>query len=105
MENLNLIAFEIIASSGDAMNEVMIAMDDIEHSQYEKARKHMDVANKHMVNAHKKQTELLVLTAQDEKIAVSVILVHAQDHLMNVMLAISLVKKMISIFERKESNE
>ncbi len=49
------------------------------------------------------QTSLIHKEARGEKIEINLLLVHAQDHLMNTLLAKDLVKSMIKM--QKEINE
>ena len=50
--------------------------------------------------AHKVQTQLIESDQGEGKIKVSLVMVHAQDHLMNAMLARELVAELIELHER-----
>jgi PTS system cellobiose-specific IIA component len=47
------------------------------------------------------QTSLLQEEAQGEKQEISLLLIHAQDHLMNASLAKKLIKEMIDMIQEK----
>ncbi|MNW57331.1 Lichenan-specific phosphotransferase enzyme IIA component [compost metagenome] len=49
--------------------------------------------------AHKIQTSLLQQEASGNKYEVSVLLIHAQDHLMNAITVIDLAETIVDLFE------
>lgn len=93
--------FEIIAHAGDAMDNIMSAMDCISGSNFCEARKLLTVAEESIVKAHKIQTQLIQNDIRDgSNTKVSIILVHAQDHLMNAILARNYTVKLLKICEQ-----
>ncbi|WP_256633609.1 PTS lactose/cellobiose transporter subunit IIA [Clostridioides difficile] len=56
-----------------------------------------------MHKAHKFQTELIQNEANGNKTEISVILIHAQDHLMTAMNFQQLAEEFIDVYERLES--
>lgn len=55
-------------------------------------------AKEDSLQSHEMQSSLLAKIASGENVEVDVFLVHAQDHLMNSVLAIDLIEEMIEIF-------
>ncbi len=53
-----------------------------------------------MIEAHHSQTALLSQEARGEKVEVSMLLIHAQDHLMNAITFRDLAVEMIELYER-----
>lgn len=95
--------FSIISYAGDANRYVFDALDEIENSNYEKAEKLLVEGRKSVNEAHQVQTSLLVNECNsDEESSVPLMMVHAQDHLMNAILLLDLVEKLVSIFKKKE---
>jgi len=56
-----------------------------------------------MIIAHRFQTDLIQGEARGEKVEIRLILIHAQDHLMNAMTVIDLAKEIIELY--KKTNE
>lgn len=96
----------IIMNAGDANRCVFEALDYVEENDYDQAKKSMKEAHANMLKAHKVQTSLIVEECKENAVPqqVSLMMVHAQDHLMNAVLLIDFVDKMISIFEKKDAD-
>lgn len=99
---LENIAMEIIAHSGEARSLTFEALDAYKRNDITKANDLLEKAESEITEAHKAQMGLLVAEANGEDVKVNVLLVHAQDHFMTSMLALDLAKSMISIFESKK---
>lgn len=90
----------LLINAGQARSDAMEAIHCSKDKQWEVADKLMQSAENACREAHKIQTALI---SQDEgcgKVHVNLILVHAQDHLMNAMLCLDFSKEIISL--RKE---
>ncbi|MBR0230284.1 MAG: PTS lactose/cellobiose transporter subunit IIA [Erysipelotrichaceae bacterium] len=97
--------FSIISFSGESAGYAFQALDAIENSEYEEAENLIAEGRKSAVDAHKIQTELLFneCNGLDDTNSVSLMMVHAQDNLMNALLLLDLVEKLISVFKAKEN--
>ncbi len=95
-----MVIFDIITASGDAMNLVMEALDLIADKDINLAKEKLISSKEYILKAHKRQTELIVKAANGEPQPMSILMVHAQDHLMNVMLASQMADKIIKIFDK-----
>jgi len=96
-----MISFGIIANAGDARSFAFGALEAAKAGNFEEAEELLKKSNAAAVEAHHAQTELLVKEANGEKTPVDVLLVHAQDHLMTSMLAVELIKELITINKNK----
>lgn len=94
------IAFQIISYAGDANHLFLQSIDDAKNSRYEDAEKKMNEANEFLKKAHKEQTSLITKEAQGEQGAYSIIMVHAQDHLMNGILMQKLTQEFCELYKR-----
>lgn len=101
-EKVMEISFNIIAHAGDAKGLAMEAIKDAKSGKIADAREKVEAARKAFVEAHHFQTELVHAEARGEKTEMSVILVHAQDHLMTAMTFQQLAEEIIDIYERLE---
>lgn len=99
MENLEEISFFIISAAGDAQSMMLEALAKAREGDFQEADAKMKQADKELNKAHKSQTGLIMKEAQGEKSEYSVLMVHAQDHLMNAMLAKQLIREMIKLYQ------
>ena len=97
MENMELIIFDIINSAGTAKGLAYEALEEVINGNYEKADELLAESDKELVVAHKIQTKLIQDEANGIHHDVTVLFVHAQDHLMNAMEARSLISYLISL--------
>lgn len=101
--DMETISMNIIAHSGDARSLAFEALRKCREENFEDSDRLIKKAEKASVEAHHSQTNLLVSEAQGKATPISVLLIHAQDHLMTSMLAIDLIKEIILLEqERRE---
>ena len=96
-EELQMLSFMIILHAGNARSFAMEAISLAKEYQFEEARSKIEEADKEFNEAHHVQTKLLQEEASGNKNEVTVILVHAQDHLMTAMTVKDLANEMIDI--------
>lgn len=99
-EELELTTIEIVAYAGDARSKYIAALNAADEKDYEKAEKLIEEGNELINQAHGVQTKMIQMEAQGEKIPVGFLTVHAQDHLMTVMLLRDLVKNFIKLYKK-----
>ncbi|MGX4601033.1 PTS lactose/cellobiose transporter subunit IIA [Faecalimicrobium sp. JNUCC 81] len=99
-EKIIEISFNIIAHAGDAKGLAFEAIREAKAGNIEAARENIVKSKEGMVVAHRFQTELIQNEASGNKTEMSVILVHAQDHLMNAMNFQQLAEEFIDLYER-----
>ncbi|AYV66099.1 PTS lactose/cellobiose transporter subunit IIA [Niallia circulans] len=103
MENQEII-MGIIIYGGNARSCAMRAIVEAKNAHFEEAEKLMEEAREELNKAHRIQTDLIQAEARGESSEVSLLMVHAQDHLMNAMTVrdlsieiIELTKKTINL--------
>lgn len=94
--------FNIIVISGEAKSYLYEAFELVKAGEYEKSEELVQKANETLNQAHRVQTQLITLEAQGTKSEVGILMVHAQDHLMNCILTKELISHMIDM--QKEIN-
>lgn len=99
-EKLDLIAFEIIAHSGDGRTLIHEAFALMRNGEYDKAKEKLDEAQQTINKAHQAQTELLYAYANDESVKIEIIMVHAQDHMMTTMTLREVALEMLYLYEK-----
>ena len=101
MENSNLESImSLIMYGGEAKSNAFEAIQKAKKGCFEEAREKLKAADEALVLAHKSQTEMLTQEAQGEKIELSLLMVHAQDHLMTSLTFIDLAKEVVAVYER-----
>ncbi|WP_125153986.1 PTS lactose/cellobiose transporter subunit IIA [Clostridium rectalis] len=94
------IILNIITYSGEARSSAMEAIQFAKSGNFDKAIGLMEEANRQLSLAHKHQTTLIQEEAQGKKKEVSLLLIHAQDHLMNTLTLRDLASELIDIYKR-----
>lgn len=102
MEETALLAsiMGLIVHSGNTKSECMEAIQLAKKGQLVEAKDKIKLANDSLIEAHHSQTALLSQEAKGEKVEVSMLLIHAQDHLMNAITFRDLAVEMIELYER-----
>lgn len=96
------LAMLIIANSGEAKGLAFSALRALRKDKdIQTAKDFLKEANQYVHIAHESQTELLVMSAQGEKVDVDVLLVHSQDHLMTTMMAVELIEEIVLLYETR----
>jgi PTS system cellobiose-specific IIA component len=99
LEELETIIFQLISKSGSAKSYAFQALKSAKEGRIERAKEEMKNAEEELLEAHKVQTQLIYNEANGKRVEVSVLFVHAQDHLMSAILAKDLIYEMIDMEE------
>ena len=90
----------LIINSGQARSIAHAALKKAKQGDFAQAKKMMEQSRAALNEAHKIQTRLIGDDQGVGKTKVSLVLVHAQDHLMTSMLARELVTELIELHEK-----
>lgn len=94
------IIMQLITNGGDAKSFAMRAIALAKEGKINEARELIEKSKEALNKAHKFQTELIQNEANGNSIEVSLLLVHAQDHLMNAITVKDLAKEMVDMYEK-----
>jgi PTS system cellobiose-specific IIA component/PTS system lactose-specific IIA component len=94
---------EIISLSGNVKKKFLKAVKYAKNDEAEKAEEIYQEADDQLINAHLKQTELIKKEANGEKVESSLMLTHAQDHLMTAILLRDMAKEFMDLYARLEN--
>ena len=100
MQDMELIVFEIISNGGNAKALVYEAIESSENGKFKEARELLNEADTFLNKAHQVQTDLIQKEAAGERNEVTVLFVHAQDHLMTSIEVRTLAENIIRMNER-----
>lgn len=99
-DDLEEVVMGLIINSGQARSLAYGALKIAKTGDFEKARELMAQSREALNAAHLVQTKLIEGDQGEGKTKVSLVLVHAQDHLMTSMLARELVTELIELHEK-----
>lgn len=94
------IIFEIITYAGMAKSFVYDAIKEGEKQNFVKAQELLKEADGYLLQAHNIQTDLIQKEARGERHEVSILFVHAQDHLMSSIELRNLASHILKLNER-----
>lgn len=89
---------ELIIYAGEARSETMEALRAARNREWLRADALLAAASDAARQAHRIQTQLIGADEGQGKIPVNLIMVHAQDHLMNAMLCREMVEELIALY-------
>ncbi|WP_066371400.1 PTS lactose/cellobiose transporter subunit IIA [Neobacillus fumarioli] len=99
MKNFEEIIFQIILHGGNGKSSAMEAIMAAKQGDFTAARQKLQEAGDALNEAHHIQTSLIQNEVRGDKTEVSLLLVHAQDHLMNAMTIRDLAIEFVDLYE------
>ncbi|ART75303.1 PTS lactose/cellobiose transporter subunit IIA [Sutcliffiella horikoshii] len=99
-EQLYDLSFQLILHSGNARSLAMEALLEAKKGEFQKASELMEDADEEFLKAHRYQTELIQEEARGDKYDIPILLVHAQDHLMNALTVKDLTREFIALYQK-----
>ena len=99
-ETIENIIIELILNAGESKTYAMDALRNAKESNWAKVEQLLEGADRSAKKAHDAQTQLIGLNEGENKIPVSLIMAHAQDHVMTAMLARELVIEFIDLYKK-----
>lgn len=97
MEQLEMVVMNIIINAGDCKNHAYMALNLVNEGNYVEAEQEIQLANDALAKAHDAQTEMLQKEAAGDKMELSLLFVHAQDHLMTAISEKNLIEQIIEL--------
>lgn len=92
--------FTIISHAGSAKSKCFDALRVAKEGKFEEAEALIKDAKNEIYETHDIQNSMIQKEASGEKQEVTLLLMHAEDHLMSSMLAKDLIEEMIEIYKR-----
>jgi cellobiose PTS system EIIA component len=103
--NIEQLTMKLIVESGTAKSKDMEAIESARNGDIQEAQRLHAEADKSLTAAHEIQTDLIQEEADGAASTASMILVHAQDHLMSAILVHDFAQEFINLYERVERIE
>lgn len=92
----------IIVNAGETKSHSMKAISAARLGNFEEADREMVLAEETVSLAHKQQTQLIIEEAGGSKIEITLLMVHAQDHLMNAITVKDLANEIVGILKDRK---
>lgn len=90
----------LIVHSGEARSYAIEAISDAKEGNLEEANAKLKKSEEELGEAHNTQTALIQAEACGEKIPMSLLMVHAQDHFMTSMTLQQLAKEIVDLYAK-----
>lgn len=94
------VVMALIMYGGDARSSSMEAIQAAKENNYTLSEEKLKGADEAIRNAHQVQTDLLTQEASGDSVELNLLMVHAQDTLMNAMTYRDLAQEMIELYQR-----
>ena len=91
---------ELIINGGDARGKALAAIDAALEGDIAKAEETMKECTEALNAAHVQQTDLIQAELNGKGVGVTLLMVHAQDHLMDAMTVKDLAEKFIALSKK-----
>lgn len=102
-EELYNLSFQLILHSGNARSLTMEAIFSAKEKNFAESLAKLSEADSEINHAHRFQTQLIEAVTAGEEFELPIILIHAQDHLMNALTFKDIAREIIDI--RQEMNK
>ncbi|MFU7517266.1 PTS lactose/cellobiose transporter subunit IIA [Clostridium sp. HCS.1] len=99
MESNELISFEIISNVGAAKSKYMEIIEKCENKDFDYLDKMIEESDNYLIAGHKTHMELVRREASGDKVEISLLLMHAEDQLMNAELVKILAQKFMRLYK------
>jgi len=98
--DMETITMQLLVNSGDARSKAMEAIGSAKAGNISQAREQLKEAGDFLSAAHQFQTEIIQEEADGNIKNVSVLMTHAQDHLMNAITIIDMSREFVDLYEK-----
>ena len=90
----------LIINGGNAKGSAFSAIKAAKIGDFEQADAKLKEADKFLAAAHNSQTDMLTQEANGQHAPVTLLMVHAQDHLMNAITFRDLAEEMVDLYKK-----
>lgn len=103
--DLEYTIMQLITNAGDARSLAMQAIRFARKGRFDEADTFIAESIEKMIEAHKFQTELIFSETSGNPVPISLLMIHAQDHVMNAMSVKDLAVEMIEMMKESKTNK
>ncbi|WP_125590736.1 PTS lactose/cellobiose transporter subunit IIA [Companilactobacillus jidongensis] len=99
------VAMGLIVNGGSAKSSAFEAIHAAKKSQFTLADQKLKESDQFLIKAHNVQTQMLTDEANGEHAKVSLLMVHAQDHIMNAITFRDLAGEIVDLYKKLDSDK
>ena len=100
MDEQEQLVINLIVNAGSARSSAIEAIQYAKAGDLEKAEESINAAKESVNEAHHAQTEMIQAEIRGEKAPLSLLMVHAQDHLMCGLVVIDLAAEFVDVYKK-----
>lgn len=89
----------MIIHAGNAKSNAMEALNNAKQGHFKEAHLYLEKADDELIKAHNEQSVLLTDEARGDQIAITLLAVHSQDHLMLSAVYNDFVKSLVDVYQ------
>ena len=98
--SLEQLTFQIILHAGNAKSHALEAIQKSKTGDIAGAESSIQASEEALTTAHQFQTDLIQAEARGERSEITLLLVHAQDHLMTSLVVKDLAKEFVELYQK-----
>lgn len=102
MEDMDTVVMELIVNAGDGRSLAIQAIREARAGKFEEAEDLLEQSTEALTRCHHAQTELIQSEIQGNGVPVRLLMVHAQDHIMNAMTVKDLATEMVAMLKEQK---
>ncbi|SEN71584.1 PTS lactose/cellobiose transporter subunit IIA [Lihuaxuella thermophila] len=99
------IGFHLVLHSGNARSKIIQSLREYRAGNLSRSETLLDEAEEDLSHAQQIHFHLIQKEANGDKAAFSLLLMHAEDHLMSTLTMKDLVKELLEVFKAKDQSE
>lgn len=104
-EEYERIVMELVVNAGDGRSLAIQAIREARAGKFREAQQLIDQCQEALIRCHETQTELIQSELQGNPVPVTLLMVHAQDHIMNAMTVKDLAIEMIEMLKERSKEQ
>lgn len=101
IEDMDSVVMELVVNAGDGRSSAIQAIREARVGRFAEAEKLLRECNEALLRCHSVQTDLVQAELQGESVHITLLMVHAQDHIMNAMTVRDLAVEMIEMMKNQ----
>ena len=94
------LVMNLVVEGGNARSLAMEAIQAAKGGDLDRAEELLKECDEALVEAHNSQTDLIQAEIQGEHIQVMLLMVHAQDHLMDAMVVKDMAREIVDLYKK-----
>lgn len=98
--NMETVTMQLIVNSGDARSKAMEAITCAKAGNFSESAERIREAKESLTKAHEFQTSLIQEEASGNVEKVTILMAHAQDHLMNAITVIDMASEFVDLYAK-----